>query len=110
MDYHAPKRAVNRLLLHYAGRAHRPVFFDIDQVCLALLEIDRAFAQIQAECDALLAGRVAMPRYHDINRPATAISATTAGDWKVFMLEVLGHKPAAKPALHVAGRRERAVR
>ncbi|NCT82085.1 MAG: aspartyl/asparaginyl beta-hydroxylase domain-containing protein [Comamonadaceae bacterium] len=98
MDYHAPKRAVNKLLLHYAGRDRRPVFFDIDAVCPPLRGLEQAFPQIQAECDALLAGRVNMPRYHDINRPATEISATTPGDWKVYMLELLGHKPAANRA------------
>lgn len=98
MDYHAPKRVVNAWLLRHAGENRRPVFFDIDATCPALRELDRAFPQIRAECDALLAARVAMPRYHDVNRPATGISATTPGDWKVFMLEVLGHKPAANRA------------
>ncbi|MFT7772100.1 aspartyl/asparaginyl beta-hydroxylase domain-containing protein [Roseateles sp.] len=98
MDYHAPKRAVNHLLLHYAGHGQRPVFFDIDAVCPELRILEQAFPQIRAECDALLDGHVAMPRYHDINRPATEISATTAGDWKVYMLELLGHKPAGNRA------------
>lgn len=98
MDYHAPKRAVNNLLLHYAGNDQRPVFFDIDEVCPELRLLERAFPQIKAECEALLDERVPMPRYHDVNRPATEISASTAGDWKVFMLELLGHKPEANRA------------
>ncbi|MCE4554690.1 aspartyl/asparaginyl beta-hydroxylase domain-containing protein [Roseateles cellulosilyticus] len=99
MDYHSPKRAVNHLLLRYAGQQQRPVFFDIDVVYPSLRALERAYALIRAECDALLAERVDMPRYHDVNRPATAISATTPGDWKVFMLELLGHRPGTNRAL-----------
>jgi aspartate beta-hydroxylase len=98
MDYHAPKRAVNHLLLHYAGHEHRPVFFNIDTAYPSLRALERAYPLIQAECDALMAGGVDMPRYHDVNRPATEISAHTPGDWKVFMLELLGHRPEANRA------------
>ncbi|TXI19995.1 MAG: aspartyl/asparaginyl beta-hydroxylase domain-containing protein [Roseateles sp.] len=94
MDYHAPKRAVNNFLLRYAGYDRRPVYFNIDEICPELRELEKAFPQIQAECAALLAERVAMPNYHDVNRPATEISATTQGNWKVFMLDLLGHKPS----------------
>jgi aspartyl/asparaginyl beta-hydroxylase (cupin superfamily) len=93
MDYHGPKSAVNRYLLRYAGWDQRPVYFDIDEVCPALRELERAYPQIRAELDALLAGRVGMPQYHEINSPAKEISASTEGQWKVFMLELLGHKP-----------------
>ena len=93
MDYHAAKTAVNRFLLRYAGRDARPVFFDIDAVCPELHELERAYPKIRAELDALLAQRVAMPNYHDVNKPATEISSTTEGNWKVFMLELLGHRP-----------------
>lgn len=98
MDYHAPKRAVNHLLLHYAGHEHRPVFFNIDTACPGLRALERAYPLIRAECDALMAGGFHMPRYHDVNRPATEISAHTPGDWKVFMLELLGHRPEANRA------------
>lgn len=60
--------------------------------------LERAFSLIRAECDALMAGQIAMPRHHDVNHPATEISATTPGDWKVFMLELLGHRPDANRA------------
>jgi aspartate beta-hydroxylase len=93
MDYHGVKSAINRFLLRYAGWDQRPVFFDIDATCPALRELERAYPLIRAEVDALLEERVAMPRYHDVNPPATEISASTAGNWKVFMLELLGHRP-----------------
>jgi aspartate beta-hydroxylase/beta-hydroxylase len=93
MDYHGAKSAVNRYLLRYAGQDRRPVFFDIDSICPPLRELERAYPQIRAEADALLSERVAMPNYHEVNTPATEISTTTAGNWKVFMLELLGHRP-----------------
>lgn len=98
MDYHTPKRAVNQLLLRYAGREHRPVFFDVDAVFPQLRALEAAYPLIRAEWDALSDGGVGMPRYHDVNRPATEISAGTGGDWKVFMLELLGHRPEANRA------------
>jgi aspartate beta-hydroxylase/beta-hydroxylase len=91
-DYHAPKDAVNGLLLRYAGRDERPVFFDIDTICPQLRGLEQAYPQIRAEFDALVDERVTMPRYHDVNRPATEISASTSGNWNVFMLELLGHR------------------
>jgi aspartate beta-hydroxylase len=93
MDYHRIKTAVNRFLLRYAGWDRRPVYFDIDTICPELRGLERAYPRIRAECDALLESRVAMPRYHEVNTPATEISASTEGAWKVFMLELLGHKP-----------------
>lgn len=92
LDYHAPKRAVNQLLLRYAGEDSRPVYFDIDDICPELHELERAAPQIRAELDALLAERAPMPRYHDVNSPAKEISSSTAGNWNVYMLEVLGHR------------------
>jgi aspartate beta-hydroxylase len=99
MDYHGVKSAINRYLLKYAGYDKRPVYFDVDEICPQLREVERAYPQIRAEVDRLLEQRVAMPRYHDVNKPATEISATTEGNWKVFMLELLGHRPERNRAL-----------
>lgn len=93
MDYHGVKNAINRFLLRYVGRDQRPVYFDIEAICPQLRELDRAYPQIRAELDALLEQHVAMPNYHDINKPATEISSSTQGNWKVYMLELLGRKP-----------------
>jgi aspartate beta-hydroxylase len=93
MDYHGLKSAVNRFLLRYAGWDQRPVFFDIDAICPQLRKLEQAYPLIRAEADALLAQRVEMPCYHDVNPPATEISASTEGNWKVFMLELLGRRP-----------------
>lgn len=91
-DYHTPKKAVNGLLMRYAGHDARPVFYDIDVICPQLRELEHSYPQIRAEFDALIEERVPMPRYHEINRPATEISSTTSGNWNVFMLELLGHR------------------
>jgi aspartate beta-hydroxylase len=93
MDYHGVKSAVNRFLLRYVGWDRRPVFFDIDAICPQLRELERAYPRIRAELDSLLAQRVAMPRYHEVNPPSTEISASTDGNWNVFMLELLGRRP-----------------
>jgi aspartyl/asparaginyl beta-hydroxylase (cupin superfamily) len=98
MDYHKAKTTVNRFLLRYAGQERRPVFFDIDEICPALHELERAYPLIRAELDALLAHRVDMPRYHEVNTPATEISGSTEGSWRVFMLELLGRRPAQNRA------------
>jgi aspartyl/asparaginyl beta-hydroxylase (cupin superfamily) len=79
--------------LRYAGWDQRPVFFDIDAICPELRELERAYPRIRAEADALLAQRVAMPRYHEVNPPSTEISTSTDGNWNVFMLELLGRRP-----------------
>ena len=99
MDYHAIKSAVNRFLLGYAGWDGRPVFFDIDAVCPQLRALERAFPRIRAEIDALTQRHVGMPSYHEVNPPATEISTTTDGAWRVFMLELLGHRPERNRAL-----------
>jgi aspartate beta-hydroxylase len=93
MDYHGPKSAFNRFLLRYAGWDQRPVFFDIDAVCPELRELERAYPHIRREADILLAQRVDMPNYHEVNPPAKEISTSTQGNWKVFMLELLGRRP-----------------
>jgi aspartyl/asparaginyl beta-hydroxylase (cupin superfamily) len=99
LDYHLPKTAVNHLLLRYAGYDRRPVFFDIDAICPQLRELERAYPSIRKELDGLMQRRVAMPRYHEVNRPATEISSSTPGNWNVFMLELLGHHPEQNRAL-----------
>ncbi|MGH8161705.1 MAG: aspartyl/asparaginyl beta-hydroxylase domain-containing protein [Gammaproteobacteria bacterium] len=93
LDYHGFKNVVNRYLLRRAGGEKRPVFFDIGETRPELRTLERAWSEIRAEVDALLAERVAMPRYHDVNGPSREISSTTEGRWNVFLLELLGHRP-----------------
>ncbi len=97
-DYHKYKNIVNRYLLRHAGGEKRPVFFDVDRTCPALHALERAWPEIRAEADALLAERVAMPRYHEVSSPSEEISDTTKGRWNVFLLELLGHRPEGNRA------------
>ncbi len=92
IDYHPFKRVLNGYLSGPAGGENRPIFWDTDAVCPELHRLEEAFPQIRAEVDALLAERTSMPSYHEINEPATGISAGTEGRWNVFMLEILGHR------------------
>lgn len=92
LDYHPYKRALNRYLAGPSGGDRRPVFWNIDDVCPQLHELEKAYPRIRAEAEALLASRTDMPAYHEINRPATEIASTTEGRWNVFMLELLGHR------------------
>lgn len=97
-DYHKYKDVVNRYLARKAGGKKRPVFFDVDDTCPEFRELERSWSDIRAEVDALLADHVTMPRYHEVNTPATDISGTTQGRWNVFLLELLGHKPKGNRA------------
>lgn len=100
MDYHVFKDAVNRYLSRYVGGDRRPVFHDISETCPALDRVTCHFADIREEWDALLASRIEMPQYHDIDPGEAAISHADGdtGRWNVFMLYLLGHKPEANRA------------
>ncbi|MGH8128377.1 MAG: aspartyl/asparaginyl beta-hydroxylase domain-containing protein [Gammaproteobacteria bacterium] len=113
VDYHPYKRALNGYLAGPSGGDRRPVFWATDDVCPQLHELEMAYPKIRAEMDALLATRMDMPAYHEINKPATEIASTTGGRWNVFMLELLGHRleknlarcpETARALAHVPGR------
>jgi aspartate beta-hydroxylase/beta-hydroxylase len=91
---------VNRFFDLYTGGTRRPVFFDIEATCPALREIDGAFPQIREECVALLREKAGIPRYHDLDRMQTYISAKGDPDknWKIFYLYAMGEKPEANRA------------
>src|SRR5690625_4080433 len=97
-DYHRYKDVVNRYLARKAGGDKRPVFFDVDATCPEFRKLEQSWPDIRAEVNALLAERVEMPRYHEVNTPAADISGTTQGRWNVFLLELLGHKPEGNRA------------
>ena len=78
------------------GGPRRPVFFDIDATYPSLRTLDRSFPAIREELVALLDEKSSIPRYHDLDRMQTYISATVDADksWKVFYLYAMGEKPA----------------
>lgn len=100
MDYHPLKARLNRFLLRYVGGDRRPAFFDVNATYPALDHVTRAYPAIREECAQLLARRDQLPRYHEVDPGEQAISAADPDrHWYVFMLYVLGHKPAANRAL-----------
>ncbi len=99
-DYHIPKNAVNAYLRRRAGGDGRPVFYDIDAVCPPLAELSRSWQTIRREFDLALAADRDLPRYHDVDPGEAEISAGGDPDkrWTVYLLYLLGHKPAANRA------------
>ncbi len=79
----------------WTGGARRPRFFDIDDTAPALRALDRGFADIRAELEALLSERPAIPRYHELDTDLIRASGRYQRDkaWRVFMLYCYGYKP-----------------
>lgn len=98
MDYHVFKSAVNCYLSPYVGGKQRPTYFDIDAAYPALADVTAAYPTIRGEFDRLMAEWTALPEYHEVDAGERKISATTPKKWSVFMLEILGHRPAANRA------------
>lgn len=98
MDYHYFKDLLNRYYLRHVGGISRPVFFDIPSVYPELQHVTEAFPGIKSELEELLQ-KTRMPRYHEIDRGETEISASEdERNWSVFMLEILGHRPSRNRA------------
>src|SRR4051812_27978805 len=66
---------VNRFYDLYTGGSKRPVFFDIKATCPELLELGRSFPAIRDELRALLTEKAGIPRYHDLDKMQSYISA-----------------------------------
>lgn len=92
MDYHHFKSVINHYLSRHAGGDKRPVYYDIDEYCPALHQLEQAYPAIREEVETLLQQERNLPEYHSVNPPARDISATTEGRWNVFLFELLGHK------------------
>lgn len=99
MDYHVFKSMLNRYYSRHVGGERRPVFFDIGSSFPNLQKVTEGYPKIREEFERLLDAQTPMPRYHDIDVGEAEISATTDHNWKVFMLDVLGHKPQVNRAL-----------
>jgi aspartyl/asparaginyl beta-hydroxylase (cupin superfamily) len=85
--------------LRTAAKDDRPPFLDIEQTAPALRELDRNYAVIRAEVDKLMAQRLNLPSYHQIDALQTYISDSSPQKWKVFLLYVMGAKPRENRAL-----------
>src|SRR5262249_41191494 len=98
LDYHVVKAAVNWYFGRYVDRERRPTFFDIKRDYPALDLVTQAYPIIRREFEQLLADAGELPQYHELASGERKISSTTPKRWNVFMLEIMGHKPAANVA------------
>ena len=80
----------NRVLGRIVKGDKRPVFFDIEQTCPQLLELERNFEIVQNELARLLEQRDDMPCYHELDPNQDYISRSTDARWNVFMLYFVG--------------------
>lgn len=94
LDYHIFKSVANGFLGLFIRPKQRPTFFDIENTFPALDRVTIAYPQIRQEFDRLVAEWSELPQYHDVDPGEREISGTTPKRWNVFMLEVMGHKPA----------------
>ena len=98
LDYHVFKCMANGYLGLYVDRARRPTYFDIEKTYPALHRVSEAYPAIRREFENLMANSSELPQYHELDAGERAISSTTPKRWNVFMLEIMGHRPAANRA------------
>jgi aspartate beta-hydroxylase/beta-hydroxylase len=98
LDYHIFKSIANAFFGIFVGRQTRPTFFDVKQTYPGLDAVTQAYPAIRKEFDRLLAEWNELPQYHDVDPGERAISATTPNRWNVFLLEIMGHRPAQNRA------------
>jgi aspartate beta-hydroxylase/beta-hydroxylase len=99
MDYHVFKSMLNKYYARHVGGQQRETFFDIAKTYPALNNLTKNFAVIKEEFETAFKSQPNMPLYHEIDPGESEISNTTANQWKVFMLYLLGHKPQANREL-----------
>jgi aspartyl/asparaginyl beta-hydroxylase (cupin superfamily) len=98
LDYHIFKSIANGFFGLFIGRRTRPTFFNIEQSYPGLDHVTRAYPAIRQEFDRLIKDSGDLPEYHEIDPGERAISNTTPKRWNVFMLEIMGHRPAKNRA------------
>jgi aspartate beta-hydroxylase len=98
LDYHIFKSMANGYLGLFFNVKQRPTFYDVKQVCPELDAVTQAAPLIRNEFDRLVEQAVELPQYHEVDPGERKIAATTPKRWNVFMLEVMGHKPAVNRA------------
>jgi hypothetical protein len=98
LDYHIVKSIVNAFFGLFVGRRTRATFFKVPETYPELDHVTRAYPAIRREFDRLLAEWNDLPQYHDVDPGERAISATTPKRWNVFLLEIMGHRPAENRA------------
>jgi aspartate beta-hydroxylase len=74
----------------YDSRIEGPPILDADRYFPEAKVFADAWREIRAEADALVARLHSVPRFHEIMREQTAISANDARDWRIFVLKAYG--------------------
>ncbi len=98
LDYHILKSLANAFFGVFVGRRTRPTFFNINEDYPELDHVTRAYPAIRSELDRLMAESDELPEYHDVDPGERNISATTPRRWNVFLLEIMGNRPAQNRA------------
>jgi aspartate beta-hydroxylase len=98
LDYHTFKSIANGFFGMFVGAKQRPTFLDVRATCPGLDQVTRAYPSIRQEFDRLIGAAGELPQYHDLDPGEREISDTTPRRWNVFMLEIMGHKPAQNRA------------
>lgn len=74
----------------YDSRIEGPPILDADRYFPEAKVFASAWHEIREEADALVARLHSVPRFHEIMREQTAISANDARDWRIFVLKAYG--------------------
>jgi aspartyl/asparaginyl beta-hydroxylase (cupin superfamily) len=98
LDYHIFKSALNAFFGMFLTVKQRPTFFDVPATYPALDRVTAAYPAIRREFDRLMDEWSDLPQYHEVDPGEYPISNSTPKRWNVFILEVMGHKPAKNRA------------
>jgi aspartate beta-hydroxylase len=74
----------------YDSRIEGPPILDADRYFPEAKVFADAWREIRAEADALVARLHSVPRFHEIMREQTSISANDNRDWRMFILKAYG--------------------
>lgn len=99
MDYHYFKSKLNHYYARYVNYDKRPIFFDINQTYPSLNRITNHYQSIKREFEAVTQQHRYLPAYHEIDPGEADISNTTAKNWNVYMIYLLGYQSKEASAL-----------
>lgn len=93
------RKVVNKLYLMHIGKEGRPVVFNVQETCPALLNIGKNSDVIKKELLNILSNKDNIPRYHDLDSNQNYISGSDGKNWRIFLLYAMGMKPKANRKL-----------
>lgn len=86
---------INNFYDTYLHGDERPAFFDKNQICPELSELDANYQTIRDELENVLQQEKSIPNYHDLDSGQYRISSEVDATkhWKIFVLYSFGCKP-----------------